>query len=233
MSKTDFDAGDLVLVKEVKDYSTLKEGDIISYISQNTENYGEVVTHKIRRITTDVSGEPGFITYGTTTIVFGGLDADPVKRQEQYGAAASMHSCITLLHEGQIYDENGFIADANGNTELLKSQVEELCKFANSKGIKFNYPKTRNFDVIQAVKDAEKAAQEAAEKAAAEKAAQEVVERATTEQKNATQEKTDTQSEKTGTQSGTQTETQSEIPTDTSRRIDSDLVICIFRLLCF
>ena len=67
MSKTDFDAGDLVLVKEVKDYSTLKEGDIISYISQNTENYGEVVTHKIRRITTDVSGEPGFITYGTTT----------------------------------------------------------------------------------------------------------------------------------------------------------------------
>ena len=67
MSKTDFDAGDLVLVKEVKDYSTLKEGDIISYISQNTENYGEVVTHKIRRITTDVSGEPGFVTYGTTT----------------------------------------------------------------------------------------------------------------------------------------------------------------------
>lgn len=67
MSKTDFDAGDLVLVKEVADPSVLKEGDIISYISQNTENYGEVVTHKIRRITTDASGEPGFITYGTTT----------------------------------------------------------------------------------------------------------------------------------------------------------------------
>lgn len=67
MSKTDFDAGDLVLVKEVADPSSLKEGDIISYISQNTENYGEVVTHKIRRLTTDVSGEPGFVTYGTTT----------------------------------------------------------------------------------------------------------------------------------------------------------------------
>ena len=67
MSKTDFDAGDLVLVKEVADPSGLKEGDIISYISQNTENYGEVVTHKIRRATTDVSGQPGFITYGTTT----------------------------------------------------------------------------------------------------------------------------------------------------------------------
>lgn len=66
MSKTDFDAGDLVLVKEVAP-STLKAGDIISYISQNTENYGEVVTHKIRELTTDANGENGFITYGTTT----------------------------------------------------------------------------------------------------------------------------------------------------------------------
>ena len=66
MSKTDFSAGDLVLVKEV-DPSTLKEGDIIAYTSQNTANYGEMVTHKIRKITTDANGEPGFVTYGTTT----------------------------------------------------------------------------------------------------------------------------------------------------------------------
>lgn len=66
MSKTDFNAGDLVLVKEV-DPSTLKEGDIIAYTSQNTANYGETVTHKIRSLTTDAAGEPGFITYGTTT----------------------------------------------------------------------------------------------------------------------------------------------------------------------
>ena len=66
MKATDFDAGDLVLVKEV-DCSTLKEGDIISYTSQNTSNYGETVTHKIRKLTTDANGEPGFVTYGTTT----------------------------------------------------------------------------------------------------------------------------------------------------------------------
>ncbi len=66
MSKTDFSAGDLVLTKEV-DPSTLKEGDIIAYTSQNTANYGETVTHKIRKLTTDANGEPGFITYGTTT----------------------------------------------------------------------------------------------------------------------------------------------------------------------
>ena len=67
MSKTDFDAGDLVLVKEENDYSSLKEGDIIAYISQNEESYGEVITHKIRSITTDNNGQVGFITYGTTT----------------------------------------------------------------------------------------------------------------------------------------------------------------------
>jgi len=66
MSKTDFDAGDVVLIKEV-DASTLQVGDIISYQSTNTENYGEVVTHKIRSLTTDAEGNPGFITYGTTT----------------------------------------------------------------------------------------------------------------------------------------------------------------------
>lgn len=66
MSKTDFSAGDLVLVKEV-DPSTLQEGDIIAYTSQNTANYGETVTHKIRRLTTDANGEAGFVTYGTTT----------------------------------------------------------------------------------------------------------------------------------------------------------------------
>ncbi len=66
MAKTDFDAGDLIFVKEV-DPSTLKEGDIITYMSQNSESFGETVTHKIRRLTTDAEGNPGFITYGTTT----------------------------------------------------------------------------------------------------------------------------------------------------------------------
>ena len=66
MKATDFDAGDLVLVKEV-DPATLEEGDIIAYTSQNTSNFGETVTHKIRTLTVDENGNPGFITYGTTT----------------------------------------------------------------------------------------------------------------------------------------------------------------------
>ena len=66
MSKTDFKAGDLILVKEV-DPSTLKEGDIITYMSQSTESFGETITHKIRKLTSDARGNPGFITYSTTT----------------------------------------------------------------------------------------------------------------------------------------------------------------------
>ena len=66
MSKTDFSAGDLVLIREI-DPSTLQAGDIITYQSQNSHNYGENVTHKIRSLTVTPDGAPGFITYGTTT----------------------------------------------------------------------------------------------------------------------------------------------------------------------
>ena len=66
MEKTDFAAGDLVLIKDV-DPQTLKEGDIIAFTSRNEASYGKTITHKIRRLTTDAEGIPGFVTYGTTT----------------------------------------------------------------------------------------------------------------------------------------------------------------------
>lgn len=66
MSATDFNAGSLIFVKEV-DPSTLKEGDIITFMSQDTDSFGETITHKIRKITTDAEGNPGFVTFGTTT----------------------------------------------------------------------------------------------------------------------------------------------------------------------
>ena len=66
MSATDFSAGDLILVKEV-DPATLQVGDIVAFTSQNSANFGETVTHKIRSLTTDDKGQPAFVTYGTTT----------------------------------------------------------------------------------------------------------------------------------------------------------------------
>lgn len=66
MKATDFDAGDLVFVKSV-DPTTLNEGDIIAFTSQDDEYYGETITHKIRAKTTDANGNDAFITYGTTS----------------------------------------------------------------------------------------------------------------------------------------------------------------------
>ena len=66
MAATDFDAGSLIFVKEVKP-ATLQEGDIITFMSQDTDSFGETITHKIRKLTTDAEGNPGFVTYGTTT----------------------------------------------------------------------------------------------------------------------------------------------------------------------
>lgn len=75
MGATDFDAGDIVFTKTV-DPNTLKEGDIIAFVSQSEEYFGETVTHKIRKKTVSENGEPAFITYGTTT---GVDDGTPVE----------------------------------------------------------------------------------------------------------------------------------------------------------
>ena len=77
MSATDFDAGDLVLTKDVN-LAELQEGDIIAYISENPDNYGEVVTHKIRTVNSDGT----FTTYGTTTDTD---DAYPVSWEQILG----------------------------------------------------------------------------------------------------------------------------------------------------
>ena len=66
MSATDFDAGDIIISKNV-DITTIKEGDIITFISESSNNYGETVTHKVRKVTTDSKGHIAFVTYGTTT----------------------------------------------------------------------------------------------------------------------------------------------------------------------
>lgn len=60
-----FSVGDLSVSKKV-DPQTLEVGDIITFESIDPANYGSVVTHKIREITT-YEGEPAFVTYGTAT----------------------------------------------------------------------------------------------------------------------------------------------------------------------
>ena len=63
-----FNAGDIVLSKTVKDPTSLQPGDVISFVSQNSESFGETVTHMIREVRTSTSGKVlGYVTYGTNT----------------------------------------------------------------------------------------------------------------------------------------------------------------------
>ena len=63
-----FNAGDIILIKSVKDPTALKSGDIIAFISANKASYGETVTHMIREPRYDSRGGLlGYVTYGTNT----------------------------------------------------------------------------------------------------------------------------------------------------------------------
>ena len=66
--KVHFDAGDIVLIKNVEDKTALRAGDVIAFISQNHESYGSTVTHMIREIKYTENGRvEGYVTYGTNT----------------------------------------------------------------------------------------------------------------------------------------------------------------------
>lgn len=63
-----FNAGDIVIIKDVKDRSGLQAGDIIAFMSTNSTSYGETVTHMIREVKTNSEGKVlGYVTYGTNT----------------------------------------------------------------------------------------------------------------------------------------------------------------------
>jgi signal peptidase I len=63
-----FNAGDIILIKNVKSFSSLKAGDIIAFLSTNSVSYGETVTHMIREVQYDSNGRLiGYVTYGTNT----------------------------------------------------------------------------------------------------------------------------------------------------------------------
>ncbi|MBQ5793248.1 MAG: hypothetical protein IIW17_04445 [Clostridia bacterium] len=63
-----FDAGDIVVIKNVKDPRTLQAGDIVSFMSTNSVSYGETVTHMVREVKKTEDGRVlGYVTYGTNT----------------------------------------------------------------------------------------------------------------------------------------------------------------------
>ena len=64
-----FNAGDIILIRNVKDPTKLQPGDIIAFMSTNNdESYGQTVTHMIREVLKTEDGKLlGYVTFGTAT----------------------------------------------------------------------------------------------------------------------------------------------------------------------
>ena len=63
-----FNAGDIVIIKKVKQFSVLEAGDIIAFLSTNSDSYGETITHMIKEVRYNDEGKLlGYVTYGTNT----------------------------------------------------------------------------------------------------------------------------------------------------------------------
>ena len=66
--KVHFNAGDIVLIRNVDDATALREGDVIAFVSQNSDSLGKTITHMIRERRLDGEGRfLGYVTYGTNT----------------------------------------------------------------------------------------------------------------------------------------------------------------------
>ena len=63
-----FNAGDIVVIKNVENPAKLQAGDIIAFLSMNEVSRGETVTHMIREVKTTEDGKVlGYVTFGTNT----------------------------------------------------------------------------------------------------------------------------------------------------------------------
>lgn len=58
-----FDVGDVIVAKIPGDVTALNEGDIITFISEDPDSFGAIVTHKIRSVEKR-GGETVYRTYG-------------------------------------------------------------------------------------------------------------------------------------------------------------------------
>jgi len=65
-----FDAGDIILIKNIEpaQRTQLQKGEVIAFVSQNSDSRGETITHMIYEVVTNDNGRIiGYKTYGTNT----------------------------------------------------------------------------------------------------------------------------------------------------------------------
>lgn len=148
-----FDAGDLIIIKNIDDPMLLNVGDVITYISYSPESYGKTVTHKIREIRYNTGGEiSGFVTYGINT---GKNDTVIVRPESIVGRycfkipsagkifaflktprgyyASILTPCVLLIiffsvKMGRVMGKKDFAESYNEELEALKNRVTALEK---------------------------------------------------------------------------------------------------------
>lgn len=79
-----FSAGDMIVSRQMEDPQALQPGDIITFSSIDPNNYGGVITHQIREVTT-YDGQTAYQTYGVAT---GANDTYPVPADRVIGQYA-------------------------------------------------------------------------------------------------------------------------------------------------
>ncbi len=63
-----FNAGDIIIIKNAENPRALAEGDIIAFMSTNSDSYGETITHMIREVKKSSDDKViGYVTFGTNT----------------------------------------------------------------------------------------------------------------------------------------------------------------------
>lgn len=63
-----FNAGDMIIIKNLKDPTKLEKGEIIAFMSEQKDTWGETITHMIHDVQKDGNGKvEGYVTYGTNT----------------------------------------------------------------------------------------------------------------------------------------------------------------------
>ena len=87
-----FKAGDIIFSKSVKDVTAIEKGSIISFISTNSDSYGQTLTHMVREAKTNSEGTLiGYVTFGTNT---GANDAELVTPDRILGQYAGKLSGV-------------------------------------------------------------------------------------------------------------------------------------------
>lgn len=76
----EFAVGDVVAAR-AEEKLAVQPGDIITFRSIDPANYGEVVTHKVRELTS-YEGKAAYVTYGTAT---GAADSYPALKEKVIG----------------------------------------------------------------------------------------------------------------------------------------------------